>query len=140
MDPFSLALGGITVCQVASKIIQFGISYAQSIQDLPADVQALVSEITVLKAVLAEVCSHLQDGSNGSSINADLLEAPIMECKEQIEELHAFLEKSQGSGSRLRNLRKTLKWPMKEQDTRDWINRMERYKSIFMLALTQVGL
>jgi hypothetical protein len=135
MDPFSIALGGITICQVAGQIIQLGIAYGQSVKNLPEDVQALVSEISLLSGVLNSLCAHLGKDENGA-VNIELLEGPIQECEQQLEELHQFLLKQQ-SGSRMRRLGRALKWPMKEQETRDWIVRMERYKNTFSLALEQ---
>jgi hypothetical protein len=138
MDPFSIVLGGITICQVAQKIISLGIAYGQSVTSLPTEVQALVSEIALLSGVFDSLCSHLkvEDGAE-RPISADLLDGPIEECKQQLEELHEFLVKHQSGGSRIRKLGRALKWPMKEQETRDWIVRMERYKNTFSLALQQ---
>jgi hypothetical protein len=143
MDPFSLAIGGITICQIAGNVIQLGIVYIQSTIDLPAEVKVLVSELALLSGVLNSLCSNLQGEKYGSivHINPDRLEGPIQECKDQLEKLYEFLVKHQGStGSKLKNLERALKWPMEKQETMDWIARLERYKSTFSLALQQEAL
>jgi len=142
MDPFSLALGGITICQVAGKIIQLGIGYTQSTRELPTEVRLLISEIALLSSILNSLCSSLQSETYGSAahISLDLLEGPIQECKGQLEELYESLVKYQGAGSKLKNIGKLLKWPMKEQETREWITRMERYKTAFSMVLQQAEL
>lgn len=139
MDPFSIALGSITICQVASKIIQFGIAYGQSVSGLPEEVKLLVSEITLLNGVFSALCSSLLGGSEEtkSGVDAGVLKETIQECEEKLQELYAYLLKQQDSSSRLRKLGRALKWPLREQDTRDWIARMERYKNTFSLALQQ---
>ena len=137
MDPFSLALGGITIVQVAAKIIQVAMSYSQSVTNMPSEVKELVSEISLLTGVLNSLCSFIQSGESVSSISMEMLQTTIKECTDQMEDLHSNLVKHQGSGSRLRNLGKSLKWPLKQQDTLDWIARIERYKNTFSLALQQ---
>ncbi|KAF8244834.1 ankyrin [Wilcoxina mikolae CBS 423.85] len=139
IDPFSLALGGITICQVAGQVIQLGIGYIQSARDLPPAVKLLVSEIALLSGVLNSLCSTLQSEKYGTTIHLspDLLEVPVQECKTQLEELYEFLMKHHGTGSKLKNFGRPLKWPMKEQETREWIARMERYKTAFSLVLQQ---
>jgi len=140
MDPFSIALGGITICKVAGKIIQFGIAYGQAVGAVPEEVELLVSEITLLNGVFVALCSSLEARKRGTTATAigDSLTETVRECHCKLEELYAFLVKQQdASGSRLRKLGRTLKWPLREQDTRDWIARMERYKSTFSLAMQQ---
>ncbi|KAI5841635.1 hypothetical protein BZA05DRAFT_380346 [Tricharina praecox] len=135
MDPLSIALGGFSICQIASKIIQFGIAYGQAVSSVPEEVQLLVSEITLLSGVFTALCSSLQSGRQASTIAGGLI-GTLEECNGKLEELYAFLVKQQdSSGSRLRKLGRALKWPLKEQDTRDWIARMERYKNTFSLAM-----
>jgi hypothetical protein len=135
MDPFSVALGGITLCQVASKIIQFGIAYGQAVSTVPEVVGLLVTEITLLSGVFTALCSSLEAREETTAI-PDGLKDTADECKAKLEELYAFLVKQQdASGSRLRKFGRALKWPLKEKDTRDWIARMERYKNTFSLAM-----
>ncbi|KAA8895795.1 hypothetical protein FN846DRAFT_314809 [Sphaerosporella brunnea] len=138
MDPFSIFLGGITICQVAQQVISLGIAYGQSATSLPAEVQALISEITLLSGIFDSLCSHLK-AENGATrpISADLLDGVVEGCNQQLEELRQLLEKHQSGGSRLRKLGRALKWPMKEQETRAWIARMEGHKTTFSLALKQ---
>ncbi|KAF8537946.1 hypothetical protein BDD12DRAFT_844729 [Trichophaea hybrida] len=137
MDPISLIVGSITICQVAGKIISLGFEYGQSISNLPGEVQVLVSEIALLSGVLNSLCSCLQNdgGTTATKFVTDSVASSVAECQQQLEELHAFLAKHQSSGSKLSTLGRTLKWPMKAQETREWIVKMERYKTTFSLAL-----
>jgi hypothetical protein len=138
MDPLSLLVGGIAICQVAGKIISFSAQHVKSMANLPAEVQVLVSEIALLSGVLNSLCSSLQDSGGGTTKPiTNSLASSVTECQQQLEELYSFLAKHQGSGSRLAGLGRTLKWPMKAQETREWIVKMERYKTTFSLALQQ---
>jgi hypothetical protein len=140
MDPFSIAIGGITVCQIAGNVIQLGIAYIQSASEFPVEVKLLVSELALLSGVLNSLCSHLQGEKYGSNvhISSGYLEGSIQECKGQLEELYKSLVSHQSNtGSKLKNFGRALKWPMKAQETMDWISRMERYKTAFSLALQQ---
>ncbi|KAF8537950.1 hypothetical protein BDD12DRAFT_886666 [Trichophaea hybrida] len=140
MDPLSLAVGVTTVAQVASKSISVAVAYGKSIQSLPVEVQALVSEISLLSGVLNKLDSVLHDAANEKSViptafGKDFLQPTMEECHKQLETLHSFLENGRGRRARIKNLGRRLKWPMKEQQTREWIKRMERFKGSFSLAV-----
>ena len=139
MDPFSIVLGGIAICECASKIISLGISYGQSVNGLPVEVQALISEIRLLKSVLGSLCSTLQSEQSLEEefTISDILRITIKECEQQLEELYENLVKPQGTSGKLRALGRALKWPMKEQETKDWLARMERYKTTISMAMQQ---
>jgi hypothetical protein len=136
MDPLSLTTGSITICQLAGKVIMLGVSYGKS---LPAEVQTLVSEITLLSGIMTTLNGVLEaekeEGKRVGLINSAMLQGPIEECKTQLAELHEYLERHQGVGNRFRGMGKRLKWPLKKSETMEWIVRIERYKSTFSLAL-----
>lgn len=141
MDPFSIVLGGIAICQVAAKVISLGIAYGQSVSNLPNEVQSLISEIALLAGVMNSLCSALQsEQANEELTISDILLETIKECRQQLEDLYQNLANQGAGNSRLRSLGRALKWPLKEQETKDWIARMERYKNTFSLALQKEGL
>jgi hypothetical protein len=137
MDPLSIALSAITLVQVASKVYNMAVSYGKSVAGLPGEVQSLVSEIKLLEDVLQNLHDNFQEdsGKPGDTKKGDFLKPSMDECKEQLEILYSYLEKGRSKRSRLKNLGRRLKWPMKVQDTTEWILRMERFKGTFSLAL-----
>jgi len=140
MDPFTLAVNLMTVVQLATKVISSTTAYGKNVQDLPDEVQVLVSEISLLSGVLNQLGSLLHSATDKESVlpvtfSADVLQPAMNECQKQLETLHTFLEKGRRRRTRIKNLGRRLKWPMKGQETREWIARMERFKGSFSLAL-----
>jgi hypothetical protein len=139
MDPFSIALGGITIVQVAAKVVSLGMAYGQSVANLPDEVQTLISEISLLSGVLNSLCASLQktgpEDTSPHLVSPELLDEPIKECQAQLEGLHSLLEKHRSRKNRLRHFGRKLKWPMKAQETREWIQKVEGFKTTFSLAL-----
>src|SRR5207253_312992 len=63
------------------------------------------------------------------------------ECATQLQRLLLFLQKYQDPGAgKVKNVVKRMMWPLKEQETKEWIGRIEGYKSTFSLALSTDGL
>jgi len=140
MDPLSLAVGVTTVVTVASKAISAAVAYGKSVQSLPNEVQALVSEISLLSGVLNKLDSVLHNAANEKTVvpttfGEDFLKPTMEECHTQLETLHSFLQNGRGRRARIKNWGRRLKWPMKEQETREWAVRMERFKGSFSLAV-----
>ena len=90
MDPFSVALGGIILCQVA---IQFGFAYDRAVHTVPEDVRLLVSEITLMSGVFTALCSSLEAQKEETRAVTSGLKDTADECKAKLEELYAFLVK-----------------------------------------------
>jgi hypothetical protein len=140
MDPLSITLSAITLVQVASSVYNMAVSYGKSVSGLPGEVQSLISEIKLLEEVLQNLHDTFQEDSEnpGNSTGTkknDFLKPSMDECKEQLEILYSYLEKGKSKRRRLKNFGRRLKWPMKVQDTTEWILRMERFKGTFSLAL-----
>ncbi|KAF8244838.1 hypothetical protein K440DRAFT_604587, partial [Wilcoxina mikolae CBS 423.85] len=136
----TLAINAITIVEIASQVISAAAAYGKDVQGLPDEVQILISEISLLSGVLNQLDSLLRNAADGESVllatlGTDMLKPAMDECQKQLEMLHSFLEKGRRRRTRIRNLGRRLKWPMKGQETRDWVARMERFKGSFSLAL-----
>jgi hypothetical protein len=128
-----IAINILTICEIGAKVIKLGLSYSKTGGGLSEDIQTLLSEVGLLSEVLNSVTANLLGGKNGSM---EHLEALVRECRKQLDELCKFLEKSQGTTGSISNaIGRRLRWPLKEGETKSWVNKIERYKNTFMLAL-----
>lgn len=136
MDPLSLALGVITLIQVAAKVVSITTAYTQSVTGVPDEVNSLVSEINLLSSVLGALHTSLNhEDEKHQTFSADFLTPAMEECKAQLEALLGYLQKGRSKRTRLRNLGRRLKWPLRVNETQEWIGRMERFKGTFSLVL-----
>jgi hypothetical protein len=127
MDPLSLTVNTVTLATLAAKLVALGTTYSGALKNQQTEVQLLVREVGLLSGVLT--------GISGTLNAANILEGPLEECRGQLEELHEFLLKQMQGKNRLRRLGRRLTWPMKEKETKEWIERIERFKRTFQLGL-----
>lgn len=143
MDPFSLSVSIITILTVAGQLATLGNSYATSVSSYPKEINDLLTELSALSQVLI-VLKDIIDPATATSttpiIWARILVSPVDECANQLQEMLAFLTKHQNSKSKMRKIVKRLMWPLKEAETREWINKIEGHKSTFTLALSTDGM
>jgi hypothetical protein len=136
MDPLSITVNALTLAALASKLAVLGKTYSSAVKNQRTEVQLLVREIGLLSGILMGVSSTLdtQQSANGR-VTGSILIGPLEECKKQLEDLHEFLLKQMEGRTRLRRLGRRLTWPMKEKETKEWIERIERFKRTFSLGL-----
>jgi hypothetical protein len=134
MDGLSLSVNILTLVDIASKLAALGSAYTTSANGHHREVQHLVRELETLSGVLEALSTTLQSRS-GAAKRASLIDGPLEECKTQLTDLHKMLVKQVSGRNRWMRLGRALQWPLKEKETRVWVERMERFKRTFSLAL-----
>lgn len=131
MEVVGAAASIVALLQLTGKVASIGYSYTTGVKRAPKDVRELLNELNSLTIVL----DNLQDyvDANPQSPTLQKLGAvggPLLECINELEELRRQLETTDSSGFIAR-----CKWPLKEKETTQSILKIERYKSMFTLAL-----
>lgn len=143
MDPLSLSVSIITVLTAAGQLATLGNAYVTSVSSYPKEINDLLTELSALSQVLIAL-KDIIDPATATSITpiiwARILVSPVNECANQLQEMLAFLTKYQDSKSKMRKIVKRLMWPLKEAETKEWINKIEGHKSTFTLALSADGM
>lgn len=144
MDPLSLSVSIITILTLAGQLVTLGNAYATSVSSCPKEISDLLNELSALSQVLVAV-KNITDPAKATSttpvIRSGILVNPINECAKQLQEMLAFLTKyQQNPKSKIRKIMKRLMWPLKEAETREWVNKIEGHKSTFTLALSTDGM
>lgn len=144
MDPFSLSVSIITIIGFAGQLAALGNDYAKSVSGCPKEISDLLAELSALSQVLVAVKDIIDPTTATPTtpiIWSGILVNPINECANQLQEMLAFLTKyQQNRKSKIRKIMKRLMWPLKEAETREWINKIEGHKSTFTLALSTDGM
>lgn len=144
MDPLSLSVSIITILTLAGQLAKLGNDYTKSVSGCPKEISDLLAELSALSQVLIAVRDIIDPAKATSTtpiIRSGILVNPINECVNQLQEMLAFLNKyQQNRKSKIRKIMKRLMWPLKEVETREWINKIEGHKSTFTLALSTDGM
>lgn len=144
MDPLSLSCNIIGVLTIASKLLSLGYSYGNSVKDFPEDIQDLVGELSSLSGILHALNATMDPTDGGGVVStkvdpngmARAITIPLEDCRRLLSDMAGELEKYQKSGSKAQKAVKRLYWPLKENETKVWVKKIERYKSTFSLALS----
>lgn len=145
MDPFSLSVSIVTVLALAGKLVTLGGAYTSSVSGCPKEINDLLIELSALSQILIALKDVTDPVTNTATsttpiIWARILAGPIDECTNQLTEMFAFLDKYQNSKNKMKKIVQRLMWPLKEAETREWINKIEGHKSTFTLALSTDGM
>lgn len=141
MDPASLTGLIIAVEQIISQIYKFG----KGLKDAKKEINQLCSELFALKACL----EHIRITFNNSkafvepdgalqSLFSPLLETEECSCMLTATEslMQDLVEKLSIGSGRLDSMMQSLTWTLKKDEIKDFIQRLERLKSYFLLATT----
>lgn len=150
MDPLSLSCNVVGVLTVTSKLLATGYSYGNAVKDFPGDLRELVKELTSLSGILHALAAIIEplDDSGAIAVTtrpypstlAGAIIVPLEGCRKMLTDMVADLEGYHKSGSRAQRVVKRLTWPLKESETKAWVEKIGRYKRTFTLGLSAGGL
>ncbi|KAF7377539.1 ANK-REP-REGION domain-containing protein [Mycena sanguinolenta] len=131
MDPFSLATGIAGLIQFAAALAAPLIQIARDYRGARESHQRLVSELEAMSSTLSMLQGHI--ATQAVQIPAVLfLQEPVDQCRATLEKIRAECLPPTVHSSRLRR----LAWVYAdERRVNDFITRLERYKTMFTLAL-----
>lgn len=134
-EAIGLAASIIAVVQITGSLVCLGYNYLGGVRDGSNEPRKLVDELHSLAQVLLVLRDHARDDKLLQSTALQRLNGqngPLPRCALELKTLQRKLEPKPG----LRGIVKYLLWPLKEKETLQYIDSIERYKSLFNLALT----
>lgn len=146
MDPLSLSCNIIGVLTAAGQLISAGYSYGSSVKDFPQEIRDLVGELSTLSGILHALKALMDSSADGTTPDtnpsdiAKAIEVPIKDCEKMLENMLGCLDNYQKPDNKVKNFVKRLTWPLKEGETKSWIEKISRYKATFSLALSADGM
>lgn len=122
----------IAVVQLTGKLTSISYGYIGGVKRAGKDLGELLRELGALSGVFIAL-QHYIDANPQSAPLQRLNDpnGPLRECTKELEELILKLEPRDG----WKGVADNLRWPLKEKDTSQYISRLERHKSLFILAL-----
>lgn len=133
-EAIGLATSIICIIQLTGQVGALSWGYIGSVRDAPKAIHVLLDELSGFGKVLRTVLEYAESNS-GKPTALDELggeDGPLQKCAEELSNLQIRLELKSG----IRGVINTLKWPLKADETSRYISGIERYKSLFSLALT----
>jgi hypothetical protein len=155
MDPLSIAASLAGLITITGQLVRFGFTFGSTVHDHQKEVQGITNEVVQLSGILhaiqpivedAERIRHTppQTGCEGADVAGSLrnkrLIIPVEEivaCENTMVEISQELGKvSLQAGKFWSNTAKRLHWSVKQAPLSTLLNRLERHKATFSLALS----
>lgn len=133
MDPvsaFGIAAGAAQFTELAATVFLDLFKYFQTVKRAPKLSKELREEVHLVHKVLEDIKSTLEINTP-SSVTPTLNDA-VKKFTEIMDELKNRLEVKES------DIIKRLKWPFTEQENKEYISKLERYKNTFTLALSTI--
>ena len=138
MDPVSSTSAVVALAGFAGTVFLNVLRYAKAVKESQKELAQLSSEIAALAGTLRSAELLLQD-LHSKEITGER----ITQCWELLEKINRRLENSKAdplSQGRMKRFGKTLKWPFTLQETKELLEKIERHKAAFSLAISSEGL
>ena len=134
MDPVTaLGVAGTAAqfAEQAAKIFDRLYQYSKAVENAPAKSRELRQDLLLLSDLLENLASVFSKQKNSTVLpNTGKYAELLKEFTDTMAELADKVEISKGEVSL-----KRLVWPFKQKDNEKYLARMERFKSLFQLAL-----
>jgi len=147
MDPLSISAGIIAVLQVTTTILSICYNYRAAINNAPGELCQVTEEIKGLRNIL-ETLQDLAFEAKGTDPAARARlpslnrlsdpDGPLTSCLAELRQLKRQLAPPKWSGpegSRRQAVVQSLRWPLRQEDTRKTLESIGRFKSTLNLAL-----
>jgi hypothetical protein len=132
MDGLSAAASIIAVLQLTGAVI----GYLKDVKDAPKECQQCMSEASNLENLLKSLLRRLVEGQAGDPwftaiVDLDIKNGPLDQYKQALEQLRSKVEDQDG----VHKFKRRLLWKFSKEEVKSILARMERLKSIVIVAL-----
>ena len=132
MDPLSVTASLVAILQLLTKVV----GYLNDVKDASKDRAKCAIEAASLQSLLLDLRFRLEDGNPNDpwydAVRAlGVQNGPLDQFKQMLEQLQARMT----SGGRLHNLRDALVWRFSKEEITRILAKMERLKTLVLVAL-----
>jgi hypothetical protein len=129
MDPLSVSASIIALLQISSTIIQYLADLGSASTERLRLLMDL-SNTTMLLSMLKDTPQATQESGPWNS-TMQCLDSPLKQFKILLEKIAGKLAPAHG----MKKLGKAILWPFQKEELKDIFNSLERYKTLFGLAM-----
>jgi hypothetical protein len=135
MDSLSSAAGIIAVIQLTGSLLKLCGGYIREVKDARDEILTLQQTIAGLEGTLQDMHKFLQSTDRKALPTSSRLVRTITDCLTDLCALHTKLDPGRGRKLMRKMGLRALKWPLKHAEMEGIIQKVERYKSSFLLSL-----
>jgi hypothetical protein len=134
MDGLSGVASVIAVIQLTGSIVEICGGYISKVKNAKQDILHLQEEIRALTGVLVALNELLQGPGGTELTTSRSLFDNVSKCSATLTNIKEKIDPGTTQNS-LRRVFRALKWPLQQSESITAISDIERYKSLFSLAL-----
>lgn len=143
-EAIALVASIIAIVQLADRIISLGTSYIASAKGARKEITKLRLGLGSLSDILVLLVDHAEANPDSPALrilygpSSGGLPGPVEMCMKELQELQSKLEPPEPSGRwpwTRRDTKSSIMWPFKEKEVMHSVSEIDRYKSLFQLAL-----
>lgn len=139
MDPVTgvgLAASVIGIIQVTGAVLTLAHGYIGGVRSASGDIEELKKALENFSQVLRDLEEHVRKNPQLKTLTKFNCEnGPLEQCSSDLNNLHSKLARPEKNRLAEFIHLKNLKWPLKKGEISEFLLRLERYKSLFILAL-----
>ncbi len=135
--------GIVALVSLALSVSHASYEYVQKVRKAPASTSRYLQEFLAFSSTLLRVQETLALPGVASSLSGsnDLVPQPLIaECRQELQTIKRKLEKRGSATSGFSAKLHILTWPFEEKETREIVDRLARYNSIFSSIVNTANL
>ena len=147
MAEIGLAASIVGLLTLAGQVTAISYKYFKGVENASRDVKELTNELASLSGILAALQTCLSmDGTLEFSAEDDgqnlrqTIETSLQQCASVMEELRSKLEikptNKRNFTKATAEIFRSLMWPLKEKETKEYVKKLDRFKVTFTLAIS----
>lgn len=135
MDGLSSAASVIAVIQLTGSLAKLCGGYIREVKDARVEIFNLQQAISALQGTLQDMNNLLQSSDGIALPTSSRLFSNIADCLSDLHALEAKLDPGKGKTLMRQLGLRALKWPLKRAEAECIVQKLERYKTSFLLSL-----
>jgi hypothetical protein len=138
-EALGIAASIIAVLELTGKLADYCVSVrnaSSDIREFAVEIQALRPSLTQLKFRVEDVVTASASSDISTSHHIATLSIPLEQLQTALQSVADKLGINQDGSTKARNLKQSLKWPFQRSQVLELLEKIERFKSLVNLALT----
>src|SRR5271170_6274610 len=123
-DPLSMTASVIAVVEISNSVISHCYQYVTKAYNAQNDVLRLINVVSSLKDILDDLDTQMKTKGDKPESHLHRLDPPLKTCKQLLERIYSKLSVVPEKV----NFKGKLKWPFKEKEIKDILERIEKQK------------
>lgn len=146
VEAIGLAASLASLLEISGRIVTTGYGYISKVAHAPSRMRMVLSQVSSVNLVLArlEEYSERQSASDSTSIlHALFVNGVLEDCKELLRKIDGTVQtcmaesEARSSKHEVKALMIRVIWPMKENETKEVLQHLDRLRSVLSDAITQ---